>query len=99
MKLLQNSIALRPFGLSENVNAGEPRRECTAGEEEDRDRPGKVVDAPADRPAIRPIRLIVTKTSVFHLLRCARSPGFHAGRAASNDEPQPQVRAAFGFTM
>jgi hypothetical protein len=42
---------------------------------------------------------VVTKKAVVHLNESEMDARFHAGLAASKDEPHPQVRAAFGFTI
>ena len=99
MQSLQNSIALGSLRLPEDVKRRKPRGKSRPGQEKNRDCPGKVIDPPANRSPVRPVWLIVTKTSVFHLLHGAEHRNFHAVRAGSNDEPQPQVREAFGFTM
>src|SRR2546423_11330751 len=95
MQPLQNPIALGAFRLIENVKTAEPGCEGETGQQQDRQRPGKIIDALMSRPRVG---IVVRINSVGHLggIKIAR---VHAGLAVSKDERQPHVRDAFGFTI
>ena len=95
MQPLQNPITVRPFGLIENVETAEPGGKSKPGQEQDRHRPRKIID-PAPRTRVW---LFIIKGAVVHLTESEKIPRFQAGRAASNEEPHPQVRDALGLTM
>ncbi len=102
MQFLQEPITVRPLRLTEDVETAEPGREREPGQQQNRNRPGEIIDPTADRSRIR---LVVTIKSVIHLTSCGirlrvQDPDRTGGSfAASNDVPQPHVRLAFGFTM
>ena len=95
MQPLQNAITVRALGLIEDVKTAEPGRESESGQEQNRHRPRKIIDAAPGTG----VELFVLKKTVVHLTENEKIPRFQAGRAVSNDEPHPQVRDAFGFTM
>ena len=93
MQPLQDTIAVGSLRLIEDVKTAEPRREREPGQEQDRNCPGKIIDAPP-RPRVR---LLVLIGPVIHLPEEKRLVQF--GCAASKDDPQPQVRDALGFVI
>src|ERR1051325_10334042 len=93
MQSLQDAVTVRSLRLIEDVKTAEPRREGEAGQKQDRNGPGKVVDAPP-RPRVR---LLVLISPVSHLPDEKQLVQF--GCVASKDDPQPQVRAASGFAI
>ena len=97
MQFLQNAITVRPFGLAEDIKTAEPGRERESGQQQDRDRPGKVIDPAPNRARVRFVVLI---ESVVHLNGRGDSDlRVQADGVTSNDVPHPQVRLAFGFTI
>ena len=97
MQLLQDAIAVRPFRLIENVETAEPRGQGQAGQEQDGQSPAKIVDAPPNSTI--GVWLLEAIKPVIHLAGSGKTLRVQADGAASNDVPQPQVRAAFGFTI
>src|SRR6266404_6558034 len=103
MEFLQDPITVRPLRLAEDVETSEPGREREPGQQQNRNRPGEVIDSAPDRSRIR---FVVTIETVVHLngrqdswvrVQCPGSTG--VSFAASNDVPHPQVRLAFGFVI
>ena len=96
VQLLEDAITLRPLRLPKNVEAAEPRREGESSQEQNRNRPAEEA---AFSPRT-PVSVLVANVIPSHLDPPALGAiRFQAGRAASKDVPQPQVRAAFGFSM
>ena len=97
MQFLQNAITVRPLGLAEDIKTAEPGREREPRKQQDRDRPGEVIDS---APNGAGVRFVVAIESVVHLNGRGDSDlRVQADGVASNDVPHPQVRLAFGFTI
>jgi len=83
--------------LAEDIKTAEPGREREPGKQQNRDRPGKVIDSTSNGARGR---LVVAIESVVHLNGRGDSDfRVQADGVASNDVPHPQVRLAFGFTI